>query len=303
MVTELGLGTWGLSGDGYGPVEPETREKVLDRAIEMGIRLFDVSNAYGGSETEALLGKRVQRLPDAVVVTRIGIDRSVEPPKRDFSAEHIRSSVERSMRRLRRDRLDVLLLSGPGHETLDQLSVMETLKQLKKEGKVRAFGISAGDSEIARRAIEQGAEVVSLPYNLLHNIDLHRISGEALVYGTGILAHSVLAYGMLAGAWDADKTFEEHDHRSQRWSKGEFKERLRHVDALRFLVNDRVRSLRGAAVRYVLSNHQVHSAILGPRTPLQLQELVLEKGGGPVYLSDTDLIQIPRTLTRLGMMV
>ena len=81
----------------------------------------------------------------------------------------------------------------------------------------------------------------------------------------------------------------------------ELEHRIEQLDAIRFLVKGEVHTLRGAAVRFVLANHLVSAAVLGPRTVEQLEQLVRETGGGPRYLPDDDLRQLPRALDRVGI--
>jgi aryl-alcohol dehydrogenase-like predicted oxidoreductase len=186
-------------------------------------------------------------------------------------------------------------------DTLHVGDAIGELESLKKAGKIRHWGVAAGDEDVARAAIDRGAEVVELAYNLLHPIDLHRISGDVMVAGCGILARSVLAHGLLTRTWEKERTFEESDHRSSRWTKLELEQRVGQLAAVEFLVKGEVRTPRGAAVRYVLANHLVSSAVLGPKTVTQLEELVRETGGGPRYIPDDDLRQLPRALDRVGI--
>ena len=150
--------------------------------------------------------------------------------------------------------------------------------------------------------MDKGAEVIELAYNLVHAIDLHRLAGDAMVSGTGILARSTLSYGLLAGLWTKDREFVAGDHRAERWTKLELERRVKQLDALRFLVRGDVVSLRAAAVRFVLANRLVSSAVLGPKSVTQLEQLVRETGSGPRYLADEDLIALPRALSKVGIL-
>lgn len=300
-MSELAIGTWGLSGEAYGKVEETEAEIVLRRAIDMGFTLIDTSDAYGAGRMERLCGKLAKEHPDLVVVTKGGIDRKTEPPRKCFSAEYLRGAVERSCKRLGKDAVQVYLLHNPTPETLHAGEAVETMEALKKEGKIEHWGVAAGDEDVARSAIDRGAEVIELAYNLTHPIDLHRISGDVMVSGCGILARSVLGHGLLAGMWAKDRTFAEGDHRNERWTRMELEHRIDQLDAVRFLVKGEVHTLRGAAVRFALANHLVSSAILGPRTKEQLEQLVRETGGGPRYLLDDDLRQLPRALDKVGI--
>jgi aryl-alcohol dehydrogenase-like predicted oxidoreductase len=88
LVSELALGTWGLSGDAYGAVPPEEAERTVLRALDIGLSLIDTSDAYGGGKTEAMLG-RILEGTHAIVVTRGGTDRRTEPPVQSFAPEHV----------------------------------------------------------------------------------------------------------------------------------------------------------------------------------------------------------------------
>lgn len=301
MVSELGIGTWGLSGDAYGKVEEAEAERVLRRAIEIGFSVIDTADAYGGGRMERLVGTIVRDHPDLVVVTKVGIDRTTDPPRKCFAPEYLAAAVERSLKRLSMSAIPVLLLHHPTPDSLHLGDAIGALETLKKDGKILHWGVAAGDEDVARTAIDKGAEVIELAYNLVNPIDLHRISGDVMVAGCGVLARSVLAYGLLSGTWAKDRTFDEGDHRNERWTRMELEHRVGQLDAMQFLVKGDVRTLRGAAVRYVLANHLVSCAVLGPRSVAQLEQLVRETGGGPRYLSDDDLRQLPRALDRVGI--
>lgn len=301
VVSEQAIGTWGLGGEAYGPVAEEDAEKVLRRAIEIGFDVVDTADAYGGGRMERLVGKLLKDHPDLVVVTKGGIDRTTDPARKTFDPTYLRAAVERSCKRLGVEAIPLYLLHHPTPDAIYGSEAVITMEALKKEGKIRHWGVAAGDEDVARAAIDKGAEVVELAYNLLHPIDLHRLSGDVMVAGTGILARSVLAYGLLAGMWAKDRSFPEGDHRNERWTRMELELRIDQLDAVRFLVKSDVHTLRGAAVRFVLASHLVSAAVLGPRTVEQLEQLVRETGGGPRYLSDDDLRQLPRALDKVGI--
>lgn len=300
-ISEMALGTWGLSGDGYGPIDLATQEQVLRRALEMGVSLIDTADAYGGGLMETLIGRVIADRRDVVVVTKGGTDRTTSPPRKRFDAPHVRERVESSIRRLGREPIDVYLLHNPSENALEAGEAVDTMLELKRTGRIAHWGVSAGDVDSGRAALRKGAEVVELPYNLVQSSDLHRLAGEIIVSGAGVLAHSTLAYGLLAGSWTVDTDFAAGDHRADRWTKPEFARRLEQLAALRFLVRGDIPTLRSAAVRFVLSNRIVSSAVLGPRTVAQLEDIVREVGMGPIYLTDDDLMRIPRALQSVGI--
>jgi aryl-alcohol dehydrogenase-like predicted oxidoreductase len=301
VASELALGTWGLSGEPYGKVDPAEAEKVLARALDIGLTLIDTSDSYGAGKMEALVGKVLAGKKDALVVTKGGTDRTTQPAVKRFDPDYLRGAVQRSKKRLGRDAIDLYLLHNPSADSLITGEATGALEAMKKEGLLRHWGVSAGDTDVARAAIQKGAEVLELAYNMFQAVDLHRLAGEIMVAGVGVLAHSTLSYGLLAGMWTKERTFAEGDHRAERWTKVELARRVQQLEAARYLVKGDILTLRGAAVRFVLANHLVSAAVLGPRTVEQLEQLVRETGSGPIYLPDGDLGALPRALSRVGI--
>ncbi len=307
VVSELSLGTWGLSGDGYGPLDASVADATIARALEMGFTLFDTADSYAGGAMEHLLGRMLvpengEKAKNAIVLTKVGTDRTTEPPRKRVDPEYLRERVHASLKRLGRERLEIVLLHNPSADALLHGEAVGAMTDLKKEGLIGHWGVAVGDAEAGRAAIDKGAEVIELAYNLIHAIDLHRLAGDAMVSGVGVLARSVLSHGLLAGLWTKERAFEAGDHRADRWTRLELERRIEQLAALRFLVRGDVQTLRGAAVRFVLANHLVSSAVLGPRSVEQLEQLVRETGAGPRYIPDEDLAALPRTLSKVGIL-
>ncbi len=299
-VSELSLGTWGLSGDGYGPVADAEVDRTIDRALAVGINLFDTADVYGRGEMERRLGKRLKGAGTTHVVTKLGTDLEDSPPRKRFDRDYLWTAFERSQERLARDVVDVVLLHNPTVATLGRPEALDFLKELKKTGKIRAWGVSAGSADVARAAIRNEADVIEVAYNVFIAADLHEVAGDVSESGVGVLSRSVLAHGLLAGQWSPDREFYAEDHRMERWTRSELRLRLKQLDALRPLVSGPVVSLRAAALRFVLANQLVSSAVLGPRSVAQLDQLVRE-AGMPPYLRDTALADLSTRLRKLGV--
>ncbi|XXX78174.1 aldo/keto reductase [Sorangium sp. So ce134] len=300
QVSELALGTWGLSGDGYGPVSEVEADRVIDRALAVGVDLFDTADVYGRGEMERRLGKRLKDARDTYVVTKIGTDLEGQPPTKRFDPAYLRTAFERSQERLARDVVDVVLLHNPTVAAMRAKEPLAYLKELKQAGKIRAYGVSAGSADVARSALRDEVDVVELAYNAFLPGDLHEVAGDVSESGAGVLARSVLAHGLLAGQWSPDREFFADDHRMRRWTRDELRTRLRQLDALRPLVGGAVVSLRSVALRFVLANNLVSSAVLGPRSVAQLDQLVRE-AGMPPYLRDTALAELAGRLNQAGI--
>ena len=285
-VSELGLGTWGLSGDGYAPLPEADQDAVIERALALGVTLFDTADSYGKGAMEKRLGERLEKHPDALIVTKLGTDREASPSRKSFAAAFIRESFERSRERIKREVLDVVLLHNPSERTLERGEATGVLQELKEAGSIRAWGASVEGVDAARAAIKQGAKVLELAYNVFHSRGLRQLSAEIRGQEIGILARSVLAHGLLCGQWQIDKEFARTDHRSERWTSEDLKRRISQLNAIRPCVNgSTVTSLRCAAVRFALSSDVVSSAVLGPRSALQLDQLLRDAGREPPYLT------------------
>ena len=299
-VSELGLGTWGLSGDGYGPVPEVEQDRVIDRARALGITLFETADSYAGGQMEARLGRRVPDDGTAHIVTKLGTDRRTSLPRKRFDAEYLRDAFGRSRDRLRRNVVSVVLLHNPSATAVEGGEATGLLEELRQRGELVAWGVSAGSVPVAEAAIRQGAAVVQLACNALFCGDLLGLRGAVGTHDVGVLAHSVLAYGLLSGHWAADKDFAEGDHRQDRWTAESLRHRLRQLDALRPAVGGPVLTLRAAALRYVLCQEHVSCAVLGPRSTLQLDQLVREAGKEPPYLPEDTLTALRTRLRQAG---
>ena len=301
-VTELALGTWGLSGEAYGPVNEADADATIERAAELGITLYDTASAYGRGTMELRLGRVLAPVKDTTyVIVRIGVDRGADPARKRFDVAWLRDAIDAAQERLDRPILDVVMLHNPTVGVLVRPEVIAFLDELTRQKRARTWGISAGDSEVGRVALQVGAPVLSMPYNALISTDLHAIIGDVAAQKCGLVVHSVLAYGLLAGLWHHGKVYGEGDHRRDRWTADELQARIRQLTAVREMIGGEVHTLRAAALRYVLSNQLIHAAILGPRNVAQLEQLVREAGKGPPYLSDEKLSALPTRLADVGV--
>ncbi len=297
--SELGLGTWGLSGDGYGPVaEPEV-DRVLLRARAMNVNLFETADVYGNGQMEARLGHHFGNDSSVCIVTKLGTCLDTTPPRKRFDVAWLEERLSQSAERLRRQCIDVVLLHNPSVRCLEEGTAVRWLQEQQAKGTVRSWGVSAGSDQVARAALDSGAPVLELAVNLLWSAALRELAPRLTVSQTGILARSILAHGLLCGYWSSDKTFAPEDHRSERWSSEDLQRRLRQVDGLRSLVGDDVPSLRALALRWVLEQTLISSAVLGPRSTLQLDQLLRDAGSGPPYVDGDTLAAVESRLTQM----
>lgn len=201
-VSVLGLGTVKLgraTGVDYArpfrlPTMGEARQ-LLNRAWSLGVNLIDTAPAYGSSEErlgELLAGQRERW----VIVTKVGEEFDGIRSIHDFSPEHTLMSVHRSLKRLGTDYLDVVLIHSDGNDEriLNDLGTLDSLKQLKDQGLIRATGISHKSSAGARVALEQRADVIMATLNPT-DLSETEVIEKAGKQGCGVLVKKALAGG------------------------------------------------------------------------------------------------------------
>jgi aryl-alcohol dehydrogenase-like predicted oxidoreductase len=299
-ISELCLGTWGLSGDGYGQVEDVDQDEVIERALALGITTFETADVYGKGAMESRLGRLLEPHRQATVVTKIGTDRDASPPVKCFDADYLRRAATKSRERLKRP-IDVLLLHNPSTVTFGKRHVAATMKALVEDGTARCWGASVGNGETGRRALEEGAQVLEIAYNAFNLQDLRGVLALARVKQAGLIGRSVLAHGLLCGQWPSSKQFPRGDHRRDRWTPDDLRQRTSQLSALRPAVGGDVTSLRAAALRFALSESALSGIVLGPRSVVQLDQLVRDAGKEPPYLDDDTRRALLSRLANVGI--
>ena len=279
-LSEISLGTWGVSTGAYGALpdaaagkgNADVLREVTARALDLGVTTFDMAPLWGDGLAEEIVADVTESKRDSVTyITRAGAAWKRGRAVSRFEAYDLIGDCEASLKRLKTDRIDVWLLHNPPEHVMTRDDWARTAVRLKEDGKIRAWGVSVGDEKQAKQAIQAGADAICLAYNVLNSEDLHVLSNEVKSRGVGVLARSPLAYGLLAGAWKEGHTFAAGDHRAQRWSSHALRTRLRQVENLRFLVGGEVESMAAASLRYVLSNQLVTTAIVGARSVAQIE--------------------------------
>lgn len=201
MVSPLGLGTVKLGRDqgvkypnGFSIPDDEQARHLIGLARDLGINLIDTAPAYGVSEQR--LGALLQDQRDHwVIVSKVGEEFVDGQSHFDFSPAHTRLSVERSLKRLKTDRIDLVLVHSDGHdvEILRNSGVYETLAELKREGKILGYGLSGKTAEGGLLALEQG-DCAMVTYNLNEQAE-RPVLDYAASHAKGILVKKALASG------------------------------------------------------------------------------------------------------------
>lgn len=294
-LSVLGMGTWGLCAESYGKVFTEQRTRTFARAVEQGLRVFDMAPWWGlEGESESEVRAAVDtRRDEMVYITRAGVATQEGLVELAFDPESLTAQCEGSLKRLATDRIDIWLLHEPREGDLRSERVRECVEGLKKAGKIRTWGVATSQIDVARAAMDTGAQVLCLPFHLHRPRLIWDLTADAAARGVGLIARSVLLHGMLAGRWNNKKRFAPDDHRGQRWNMDALGERVQQTNELRYLVHGSALSMASAAQRFVLAHDAVTCALIGPRTPGQIEASV-NALSGEVMMPSEDLERVRR---------
>ena len=271
-VSVIGFGAWGIGGDAYGPTDDEQSLHAIHRALDLGCTFFDTADVYGNGHSEELIGRALEGLaPAPVVATKAGWVPGSGWNRQDFSYPYLHSACTESLRRLRREVIDLFQLHNPPKEQLRSGEVFETLFRLKSEGLIRYGGISIHEPEEGLRALGAGIDSIQVVYHVLnHTAARGELFEQAHEAGVAIIAREPLANGFLTGKYSAGSRFGDGDVRAG-WPEEHRKELARRVEPMKFLVKQG-RTLAQAALKFILANEYVTTAIPGVKSVPQVEE-------------------------------
>ena len=279
-VSEVSLGTWQI-GAGWGDVSDTDAERVLHAAIDNGINFFDTADVYGDGRSERYIAKALSATKTEVfVATKAG--RRLQPHTADgYNRENLTAFVERSLKNLRRDRLDLVQLHCPPTDVYYRPEVFAALDELKRAGKIHHYGVSVEKVEEAVKATEfPGIATVQIIFNIFRQRPKELFFPLAQQRDVGILVRLPLSSGLLSGKITRDTAFAADDHRNfnrkgEQFDRGEtfsgvdFETALDAVDEIRRLVPEGV-SMAKLALRWILDHPAVSCVIPGARNEQQV---------------------------------
>ena len=204
LVGEVGLGTWQIGGN-WGEVSEDVALATLSAAVEAGTSLFDTADVYGDGRSERLIGRFLkQNRSPLYVATKLGRSGSPGWPK-NFEREAIRAHTEASLQRLGVETLDLTQLHCVPFEVLQRGEVFESLRELKREGKIRDFGVSVESMEEAQFCVRQeGVAALQIIFNIFRQKPITTLFDEAQTRKIALLIRLPLASGLLGGKMTRD---------------------------------------------------------------------------------------------------
>jgi aryl-alcohol dehydrogenase-like predicted oxidoreductase len=274
QISEIGFGTSQLANTdnqyvGTRYIPAASARNILQRAIDLGINFFDTSPTYGAAEN--LVGEIKRKYKDKIIVsTKAGLK---SDGTRDFSIPFLEGEIERSLKGLQVDCLDVFQLNKPSRKDLANADLFVFLNELKKQGKIKYSGVVVGEIDAGYKSIESGmVDCLQIFYNLLYQ-DSEDLILKAHSSGLGVLVRSPLNSGLLKGAYKKDTVFDSNDARSVFFSGDVFAQRLEVLKKIQKDLDISNSQLMEYSLSFILSHRSGAIAIPGASKYNQLDEL------------------------------
>jgi aryl-alcohol dehydrogenase-like predicted oxidoreductase len=281
-VSEISFGAWAIGGT-WGTVHDSDSLAALQRAVELGVNFIDTADVYGDGRSERLVAKLLQNTDKRIyVATKAG--RRLSPQTADgYNKVNLNNFVERSLKNLNTETIDLLQLHCPPTEVYYRPEVFGFLDELVEGGKIRYYGVSVEKVEEALKAIEYpNVQTVQIIFNMFRHRPAELFFKQALKRKIGILARVPLASGVLTGKLNINSQFEADDHRQfnrhgeafdqgETFSGVEFEKGLATVARLKEICPENM-SMTQFALRWILMFDAVTCAIPGGKRPTQVEE-------------------------------
>lgn len=301
-VSEISFGAWAIGGT-WGQVQDSESLAALHRAVDLGVNFFDTADVYGNGRSERLIGQlRKQRRETIYIATKAG--RRLNPHVAEgYNRENLTAFVDRSLKLLDADAIDLLQLHCPPTPVFYMPEVFGILDDLVAAGKLRHYGVSVEKVEEALKAIEYpNVKTVQIIFNMFRYRPSELFFGQAKKRNVGILARVPLASGMLTGKMKPDSRFAPDDHRAfnrdgEAFDRGEtfsgvdYTVALQAVEELKAICPEGM-SMVQFALRWILMFDAVTCAIPGAKRPSQAEENIAAADMPP--LSDTVMAEVRR---------
>lgn len=284
QVSAISFGAWAIGGT-WGKVDDKDSLAALHRAIDLGANFIDTADVYGDGRSERLIARlRKERSERIYVATKAG--RRLDPHvAKGYNRENLTRFVERSLKNLNSEALDLLQLHCPPTDVFYMPETFEVLDDLVQDGKLLHYGVSVEKVEEALKAIEYpNVESVQIIFNIFRQRPAELFFAQAVRRKVAILARVPLASGLLTGKMTSKTTFEKNDHRAfnrrgESFDRGEtfsgvdYQTALQAVEELRPLIPEGW-TMSQFALRWILMFEAVSCAIPGAKTPEQAEENV-----------------------------
>ncbi len=214
-VTDVGFGAWQIGGS-WGDVSEADGRAALNAALDAGMTFIDTADVYGDGRSEKIIADvlKARGGQRPMVATKAG--RRLNPHVAEgYNKANLEGFIDRSLKNLQVDSLDLVQLHCPPTEVLYRPEVFAALDELQKAGKIKGYGVSVEKVEEALKAIEYpGVVSIQIIYNIFRQRPDHLFFGEARRKNVAVIARVPLASGLLSGKITRDTQFASDDHRN-----------------------------------------------------------------------------------------
>ena len=316
QITPIGFGAWAAGGAnwrfGWGPQDDQSSIGAIHRAVDLGVNWLDTAAVYGLGHSEEVVGRAVAELPPSrrpLVFTKCSLvwddSRTVI---HNLHPDSIRREVEGSLRRLGVERIDLYQIhwpiwgaSQPGHDPGSYLDAWATLAELRQSGSLRHIGVSNFNVEQLERAhTVHPITSVQPPYSLLRRDVEKAVLPWCQAHGVGAITYSPMLSGLLTGRMTRERiaALPANDWRrnSPNFQEPALSRNLAAADELAAVGRKHGRSAGEAAIAWVLRHPAVTGAIVGARSPEQVDGVV---SAATLQLDDEDVARIEEFLASL----
>lgn len=282
QVSEVSFGAWAI-GSAWGSVDDNESVAALHKALDLGVNLIDTADVYGDGHSERLIARvRKERHDPFYVISKAG-RRLPKQSVEGYSRENLTAWIERSLKNLDTDCLDLVQLHCPPMALYYEPEVFGILDDLVQAGKIKFYGVSVEKVEEALKAIEYpNVQSVQIIFNMFRLRPAELFFPEALRRKVGILARVPLASGMLTGKMKRDSVFAADDHRQfnrhgeafdmgETFSGVDYETALTAVEELRPLIPAGA-TMAQLALRWILMFEAVSCVIPGAKNPQQAED-------------------------------
>jgi myo-inositol catabolism protein IolS len=291
-VTVITQGCWQAGKAQWSNVNDDDSIKALRAAYDAGVNFFDTAEVYGGGHSEEIVGEALGDVRDKVLIaTKLGAW--------SMAKDKVAPALEASLKRLKTDHVDLYQIHWPsgswGSDVVPLEDTMEELLKLQEQGKFRALGVSNFDGELIEKTLKLGRiDSLQPPYSLFFRpFEFDGTFKICQENGIGIISYSSIAQGLLTGKFNHENKPGEGDNRAGNvLFQGEHYERaLNAVEQLKPIAEKHGATTGQLAIAWVLAQPGITSAIVGARTPEQVED---NAKAANIQLSPEDLADIER---------
>ena len=301
-ISEIGFGCWAIGG-GWGPRDDQEAVESIRLSIQEGVTFLDTALAYGQGHSEQLLARALHDIWSKVTVaTKIPPKNWVWPARYDskihniFPEKWIMECTEKSLKHLGVDCLDLQQFHVWTDTWMENDEWKEAVSSLKKEGKIRCFGISINDHEpeSALKAVESGLiDSVQVIFNIFDPSPQDKLFPLCQKKNIGVIARVPLDEGGLSGNLEPHTQFDRNDWRREYFQGSHLKETCERAEKLKkFLIRDEIKTLPQAALKFCLSHPAVSTVIVGMRKSTHVKMNCAVSDG--IYLKPEELKELEK---------